>query len=282
MAHVSDQGPRRRVFCVSGAALLAGCSGLPKWGVGARKETLRVLTKRLDLLTVNAGLTRQVQKRVAVTGLAPGDTLVGMDFRPGRGQLYALSQRGVLYTLDVDTGQLKAVSGKALDRPMDGLVFGVDIHPVMDQLRVVSNTGYSIRMNLDTGALVAIDVVPAYAPGDVQAAFRPDLAALASSTSPAGRADKSAPHFAIDRRAGSLVALGPQAGVLRTVGQLGTGALSNASFDIADETGAALVAVSAVAQAATRLYLVSLETGKADLLGILGDGDPILGLAVQP
>ena len=74
----------------------------------------------------------------------------------------------------------------------------------------------------------------------------------------------------------------PNTGQLRTVGPLGLGPLTNASFDIADVTGAAFAAVSTASQAATRLYLINLATGKADLLGIVGDGDPILGLAVEP
>jgi len=104
--------------------------------------------------------------------------------------------------------------------------------------------------------------------------------------------DKLTTNYAIDRRAGHLVTQGsmegakpvvsPNTGQLRTVGPLGLGPLTNASFDIADVTGAAFAAVNTAAQAATRLYLINLATGKAELLGIVGTGDPVIGMAVEP
>jgi len=290
MDQTAQRWSRRAVLALSAVALLAGCAGLQPFGAGARKETLHVLTKRMDLLTINAGLPRQIQKRVAVTGLPPGDTLVGIDYRIARGVLFAVSQKGVVYTLDATTGVLKSVSGKALDKPMDGNVFGIDFNPVADRIRVVSNTGFNIRLHPETGALAASDPPLAYAPGDAQAAFKPEVVAAAYTYNK--KDDKLTTNYAIDRRAGYLVTQGsvegvqpvvsPNTGQLRTVGPLGLGPLTNASFDIADVTGAAFAAVSTASQAATRLYLINLATGKADLLGIVGDGDPILGLAVEP
>ncbi len=280
----------RAVLGLSAMVLLAGCAGWQQFGASARKETLHVLTKRMDLLTINAGAPRQIQKRVAVTGLAPGDPLVGIDYRVARGVLFAVSQRGVVYTLDAATGVLKPVSVRALDKPMDGSLFGVDFNPVADRIRVVSNTGFNIRLHPETGALAASDPPLAYAPGDAQAAFKPDVVAAAYTYNK--KDEKLTTNYAIDRRAGYLVTQGsvervqpvvsPNTGQLRSVGPLGLGPLTNAAFDIADVTGAAFAAVSTAAQAATRLYLVNLATGKAELLGIVGDGDPILGMAVEP
>lgn len=290
MGHTAARWSRRTLLALSAVAMLAGCAGLQTFGSSARKETLHVLTKRMDLLTINAGVPRQIQKRVAVTGLAPGDTLVGIDYRIARGVLFAVSQKGVVYTLDATTGVLNPVSGKALDKPMEGSLFGVDFNPVADRIRVVSNTGFNIRLHPDTGALAASDPPLAYAPGDAQSAFKPEVVAAAYTYNK--KDEKLTTNYAVDRRAGYLVTQGsveglqptvsPNTGQLRTVGPLGLGPLTHAAFDIADVTGAAFVALSTASQAATRLYLVDLASGKADLLGIVGDGDPILGMAVEP
>lgn len=279
---------RRTVLGASALALLAGCAALDEGAL--RKETLHVLTKRMDLLTINAGQPRKIRKSVAVSGLAPGDTLVGIDYRVAKGVLYAVSLKGMVYTLDATTGVLKAVSTKPLDKPLDGTTFGVDFNPVADRIRVVSNTGFNIRLHPDTGALAATDPALAYAPGDVQAAFKPEVVAAAYTYNK--KDEKLTTNYAIDRRAGYLVTQGsvegvqpvvsPNTGQLRTVGPLGLGPLTNASFDIADVTGAAFAAINTAAQAATRLYLINLATGKAELLGIVGTGDPIIGMAVEP
>ena len=280
---------RRTVLGTCTVALLAGCAA-PEYEGAPRKETLHVLTKRMDLLTINTGQPRKIRQSVAVTGLAPGDTLVGIDYRVARGVLYAVSLKGGVYTLDATTGVLKAVSSKPLDKSLDGSTVGVDFNPVADRIRVVSHTGFNIRLHPDTGALAATDPALAYAPGDAQAAFKPELVAAAYTYNK--KDDKLTTNYAIDRRAGHLVTQGsvegvkpvvsPNTGQLRTVGPLGLGPLTNASFDIADVTGAAFAAINTAAQAATRLYLINLATGKAELLGIVGTGDPVIGMAVEP
>ena len=64
------------------------------------------------------------------------------------------------------------------------------------------------------------------------------------------------------------------------VGALGTGALEDAAFDIADTDNAALAALRHDGR--TRLYGLDLGSGRATLLGTLGDGRPVWGLAIAP
>jgi hypothetical protein len=66
------------------------------------------------------------------------------------------------------------------------------------------------------------------------------------------------------------------------VGSLGLGPLVDAAFDIADVTGAGFAAVRSVANSSTRLVLVNLQSGRAEVLGKLADGGPIAGMAVEP
>ena len=93
-----------------------------------------------------------------ITGLQSGETLVGMDYRPSNGLLYAVGSSGAVYQLDPLTGVASnrialtsAAAGNAAI-VLSGTSFGVDFNPQADRLRVVSNTGQNLRINLVTTA----------------------------------------------------------------------------------------------------------------------------------
>ena len=270
-------------------AVLVGCAGVPEAQGPLRKETLHVLTQKMELLTVNAGQPGKVLQRTAVTGLPAGEALVGMDYRIAKGVLFTLSSAGRLYTLDVPSGALKPV-GSGAGVVLQGSTFGVDFNPVADRVRVVSNTGQNLRLHPDTGAVAATDPALAYAPGDAQAGQPPEVVGAGYTYNK--KDDKLTTNYAIDRRAGTLVtqgtvegvqpAVSPNTGQLRTVGSLGTGPLLDAALDIADVTGAAFTAVRTASQPPTKLYTMDLGSGKATLVGTVADGAPIVGLAVEP
>ena len=67
-----------------------------------------------------------------------------------------------------------------------------------------------------------------------------------------------------------------------TVGSLGLAEMTDASMDIADLSGAAYAAVRLKSHATTRLYAVDLQTGKGRFIGTIGDGDKVLGMAIEP
>jgi hypothetical protein len=281
----------RAALCLLASALLAGCATNPTETAGPlRKETLHVLSANMELLTLNAGQPRSVQKRVAVTGLPAGESLVGIDYRVAKGTLYAVARSGTVYTLDAPTGVLKAVTGKALEKPLEGSAFGVDFNPVADRIRVVSNTGQNLRLHPDTGTLAATDPSLAYAPGDIQAGLTADIVAAGYTYNKTN--EKLTTNYAIDRRSGTLVtqgtvegvqpAVSPNTGQLRTVGPLGTGPLLDAALDIADVSGAAFAALRTATAPTTRLYLIDLSSGQARFIGTVGDGTPLIGMAIEP
>ena len=129
-----------------------------------------------------------------------------------------------------------------------------------------------------------------YAWGDVNARRRPDIAGAAYTYNP--NDSKITTNYAIDRALGVLVMQGsregtqpvvsPNAGQLRTVGPLGLGPLTDVSFDIADVGNTALIAVRTAADTQTRLHQVDLATGATRPLGVVGDGAPLVGLAIEP
>ncbi len=117
-----------------------------------------VLTSADRLLSFNRAAPATQVGAIAVTGLASGETLLGIDVRPADGALYALASSGTLYTLDPATGKatrksaLVALAGDSAPyAALTGTRFAVDFNPAADRLRVVSDTGQNLRINVDTG-----------------------------------------------------------------------------------------------------------------------------------
>ena len=95
----------------------------------------------------------------AITGLQGGENIIGIDFRPTNGKLYAATSGGRVYTIDPTRRRRRWFRCWRPTRPIDdpftaitGTNFGVDFNPVADRLRIVSDTGQSLRINVDTGA----------------------------------------------------------------------------------------------------------------------------------
>lgn len=279
-------------------ALLAGCAATPAPDTGLREAVVAV-TSAHELITFHAGQPGRILERRPVTGLPAGDRLAGIDFRVAKGVLYALSQAGRLYTLDIPTGALRPVGAAPAALPLVGSVFGFDFNPAADRIRVVSNTGQNLRLHPDTGA--AVDGDPAvegvqpdpalrYAWADVNARRKPDIAGAAYTYNP--NDSKITTNYAIDRALGVLVMQGsregttpvvsPNTGQLRTVGSLGLGSLTDVAFDIADVGNTALIAVRTAADGQTRLHQVDLATGATRPLGLVGEGTPLVGMAIEP
>lgn len=277
---------------------LAGCATGPAPD-SSRGELVVAVTASHELITFHAGQPDRILERRPVTGLPAGERLVGIDFRVARGVLYALSQAGRLYTLDIPTGALRPVGPAPAVMGLRGTAFGFDFNPAADRIRVVSNTGQNLRLHPDTGAAVdgdtAVEGVQPdptlrYAWSDIHAGRIPDIAGAAYTYNT--QDSKITTNYAIDRTLGVLVMQGsregtkpvvsPNTGQLRTVGPLGLGRLTDVAFDISDVGNTALIAVRTPTDSQTRLHLVDLATGAAKPLGTVGDGAPLLGMAIEP
>ena len=278
---------------------LTGCAFLAQPEGAPRPETVFAVTQDMALIKFNAGQPSKLLTRQALSGLAPGETLVGIDFRVSRGVLFALSSAGRLYTVDTARAVLTPVGATPAVLPLQGRQFGMDFNPTVDRIRVVSDTGLNLRLHPETGAVVdgnpALDGVQAdgalhYATLDPQAGQAPALMAAAYTYNK--KDDKVTTNYAIDGAAGTLVMQGSQEGVtpvvspntgqLRTVGSLGLGPLLGASFDISDVSNTALAVVRTASNGRSTLQLLDLNTGKATALGVVGDGRPVVGMAIEP
>lgn len=289
----------RAASAIAVTATLLGCASTPEPVGELRKETVFAVTAAHELIRFNAGQPQRVLGRQKITGLTAGDTLVGIDYRVARGVLYALSSQGRLYTLDTATGALRAVGTAPALLPLAGPLFGFDFNPAADRIRVVGASGQNLRLHPDTGAVVdgnlaqdglQPDGALAYAAGDVNAGKPPTVVAAGYTYNK--QDEKLTTNYAIDRRLGVLVMQGskegvtpvvsPNTGQLRTVGSLGLGELADASFDIADLSNAAFAALRIPAGTKTQLHLIDLDSGRARLIGTVGDGGALLGIAVEP
>lgn len=124
---------------------------------------------------------------MAVSGLAQGSELVGMDVRPATGQVYLLGydasmQKAQVYTLDTLNGMLTAVGQGISSLALSGKV-GFDFNPTVDRIRVVSSNEHDYRLHPVTGALVATDGMLMYAMNDVNAGKNPNIGSGAYTNS---------------------------------------------------------------------------------------------------
>lgn len=279
--------PSTPLIVTLGAALLTACASMGEAEGPPRKELVWAANDAGELVKVNAGQPARVLAKVKLQGLAPGERLLGIDFRVSRGVLYSVSSSGRLLTIDTKSGQVRPV-GTGPGVALSGKQFGVDFNPAADRVRLVSDNGMNLRLHPDTGALAASDPPLQYASGDARAGQRPLVTAAGYTYNK--RDEKLTTNYAIDSAAGTLVmqgskegvqpAVSPNTGALRTVGTLGTGPVDDAAFDISDVENTPLAALRS--QGRTRLYLLNLDTGRAQALGTVADGRPLWGMAIEP
>lgn len=185
----------------------------------------------------------------SITGLQSGETILGIDFRPVNGQLYALGSSSRIYTLNLGNGAATAVGGQ-LSTLLEGTEFGFDFNPTVDRIRVVSNTGQNLRLNPNDGLVAAVD--GSLNPGT------PTISAGAYSDNFAGTTMTSL--FVIDHTTDKLYLQNPpNAGTLVERGALGIDITSTNGFDMGSSSNMAYLV--ATVGSATKIYSVNTTTG---------------------
>ncbi|HZH34458.1 MAG TPA: DUF4394 domain-containing protein [Pyrinomonadaceae bacterium] len=209
-----------------------------------------------------------------ITGLQAGENIVAIDFRPANGQLYALGSTSRLYTINLTTGAATMV-GTAGAFTLQGTEFGFDFNPVVDRIRVVSNTGQNLRLNPNDGTLSGTDTPISPATANITgAAYTNNFAGSTTTT-----------LYDIDSTLDSLFIQGgengtpsPNGGTLTLRGALGVDASAANGFDIGSSDGIAFAAFNV--GGTSQLYRINLTTGTATLVGPIGGGMAVRGIAV--
>lgn len=149
-----------------GSLILLGCNN----DSNNDTETTNTITGDTLILTSNGMISsidratpNKIVSNLKITGLESGDELVGIDYRPKDGKLYAVGLLGNLYTLNPNTGKAsflrKLIADSSDDAPFskimgDANLITVNFNPAADRLRVISNTGQNLRINVDTGVTI--------------------------------------------------------------------------------------------------------------------------------
>jgi hypothetical protein len=193
-----------------------------------------------------------------------------------------------LYAINPVTGAATAVGNGQFAVPLTPGAAGFDFNPTVDRIRFVNQAGQNARLNPDTGAIVDFDTLTGGIQLDANLAYRSGDPNFGNPGAAGGAAyvnnfpgATSTTLFAIDTNLDVLVRQDPpNNGVLNTIGSLGIDAGTVLGFDIrsvgGNETALAAIDVGGVSS----LYNINLTTGRAAIVGQIGDGRGFKGLAL--
>ncbi|MFD2719141.1 DUF4394 domain-containing protein [Hymenobacter monticola] len=166
---------RRLLGTAAGLALLLGAADAQAqtvYGLGTLTASVGPFVNgQQGLVTIDAGTGFAPFINTPITGVAAGQTLVGIDFRPATGQLYALGYNAAttavqLYTLNPATSMATPVAASfTFNLGTDTDRIGFDFNPTVDLIRVVSTNEANIRVSPATGVLSNTDGSLNYAGG---------------------------------------------------------------------------------------------------------------------
>jgi Domain of unknown function (DUF4394) len=192
----------------------------------------------------------------AITGLATGENVMGIDFRPATGQLLALGSNSRLYILNTASGAATVIGTAPFSTVLNGTSFGFDFNPTVDRIRVVSNAGQNLRLNPNDGTVAAVD-----------GAINPTTAKISAAAYTSNFAGSMATIlYDIDYVTGKLFKQDPpNTGTLVEVGSLGVVPTESNGFDIGGTSNKAWALLTV--GGATKLYSVNLTSGAAMAVG---------------
>lgn len=262
------------------AVTAAACDEDPTGLSGPRGRSIFAVDESNSLVVFGAMRPDQADEIGAITGLQSGEMVIGIDFRPVDGRLYAIGSTSRIYVVDTATAAATVVAATAFTPTLSGAAFGVDFNPVPDRIRTHSDTEQNLRLHPGTGAVGGVDGTLAYMTGDAGAGSNPVIAGTAYTSSVAGATTTAL--FAIDASRDVLVTLAaPNDGMMRTVGALGVTTSELVGFDIAGSDGSAYATLSGSGARST-LYAINLTTGAATRVGEVDNVGRLRGIAIAP
>ncbi len=234
------------------------------------------VTTANDLIKFNSSRPNTILSSVAITGLQGGENVLGIDFRPATGEMFALGSQSRIYRLNTVTGAATFVG--TLTTPLLGTNFGFDFNPVPDRIRITSDLEQNLRANPNDGSNL-VDGVLAYAIGDPNFGANPNIVASGYTNSFGGTTTTTL--FNIDSNLGILTNQNPpNVGTLNTIGSLGVATTGEAGFDVHPGNNTALASLQAPGAMGSGLYAVNLMTGSAAIIGPIGGGAVVRDIAI--
>ncbi len=249
------------------------------------------------LVSFDAATPKQLRSLGYITGVDSAHTLVGLDFRPADGQLYALGYTGGafntyrLYRINPATAVATPISSgndtMALGNTFD---IGFDFNPTVDRIRVVSAlNGANYRLNPNNGLIAATDSNLRWTAGDVNASRAVRVSTVAYTKSYAG-ATATTLNAINDSGAVFVTVNPPNNGRLNTVASsiFGAGIIPfgpsdlDYFYDSTSGTDVGYLAANTGNSAVDLLYTLNPTTGGVTLVDTIGYGLSITDIAVMP
>ncbi|MEO6037463.1 MAG: DUF4394 domain-containing protein [Saprospiraceae bacterium] len=258
--------------------------------VPGRAQTIYALSGS-DLIAFQAAVPSVVTGTVSITGIAAGQSLAGLDFRPATGQLYALGYNSTtgearLYTIDRASGVATAVGAAAVTLSPNMGDIGFDFNPTVDRIRVTGSNLTNYRLHPVTGAIAATDGTLAFAATDVNAGMNPSVGTVAYTNSYLGAATTTLYNYNTASNLFTTQAP-PNNGTLNTLGASGIvlsagdpSADLDIYFDAATSTNRAYFVANVDGSNNDNLYSVNLSNGTTTLIGAIGAGRAVSDIAV--
>lgn len=255
-----------------GALAVAALAG------GAHAELVYAVTANQTLVTFDSAAPGVINNGSAISGLMQNESVLGIDFRPATGELFALGSFSNLYVIDTGSGAATQV-GTTFDPALNGSSFGFDFNPVIDRIRVTSEANQNLVLNPNDGTGTGVTDLN-YNTGDVNEGVDPNVVGSSYTNSFDGAMQTQL--YGIDTGLDVLVTQGNNTGVLDTVGSLGVDVNDTLSFDISGASGIAYASVQNTDLGQSTFWLIDLDTGAATMVGEIGAGALVGSIAVVP
>jgi len=273
---------RSRIAAISLAGAVLAAAGLAQQ---TRAEIIVGTTFQNFLITWDSATPMDIRSGVALMGLAPNETLIGLDVMPTgtsttpTGELFGVGSFGHLYRINQTTGQATAVNTSTFMPALNGSQFGVDWNPTNDQLRVVSNAKQNLVVS--TAGVATAQTNIAAQSSDEGANTAPNIVHIAYNNNLAGGTTTTL--YGIDTGRDRLVIFAnPSNGQFTTVGALNFDATELGGFDISGATGTAFATFTNANQSRTTFGTVNLANGQFTPIDEVGGGNILTGMTVLP
>lgn len=239
------------------------------------------------LFTVDAAAPGVFLSNMAITGLNPGEQLLGIDLRPANLQLYGLATNGAtsrLLLINSQTGVATSVGSGFTSPQIPVSTFcGLGFAPATDMLHVSCFAGRQNFFINPTTGIVSIFNPFTFRQGDPHVGANPLVDEFAYAGDVAGVQVNTV--YGIDDGTATFLSIGSptdvppfSSGQLTTVGQLNIGVLNQSGDMVVNRNDPSKV----FATFNNKLFSVNVATGQGTLVGTFPAGSQIDGLALAP
>jgi hypothetical protein len=269
----------KRFFRISLALVCAAALAVPvvgqagSSGSGGGGRTFLATNDQGQLLSFSADNPRQLDSLRNLTGLPPGVSLRGIDFRPATGDLYGVGSDSVVYRVYPLTA-IAVAEGPAFTPALRGRFFGWDFNPQVDRIRLTSDANQNQRLHPDDANVVGTDTD--LNPNDPSVVGSAYTNSSFSATRPTATI-----LYALDALDDAIYTQAPpNDGTLSQPKQLDINVRGESGFDIAGKRNVGYVATASDRRPGAELYRVDVLTGDSVRLGQIGRAAQVItGLA---